>query len=147
METKIFCATKAFITREGKVLILRESHQYEDGTNENKYDVVGGRVKPGQRFDESLEREIKEETDLKVKIGRPFFANEWRPKVKGEQWQIIGIFFECESVTDKVALSKDHNDYKWIKPEDYKNYNLIENLYPAFEAYLNKQKNTVLGVQ
>ena len=74
MEPKLFVATKAFIVYNNKVLILRESIKYQEGTNHGKYDVVGGRVKPGQRFDESLLREIKEETGLAVKISQPFFA-------------------------------------------------------------------------
>jgi hypothetical protein len=63
METKIFAATKAFIHYNGKILILRESNKYSDGSNAAKYDVVGGRVNPGQRFDESLLREIGEDHD------------------------------------------------------------------------------------
>lgn len=136
MEIKIFTATKAFINFDGKILILKESSKYKDGANTGFYDVVGGRVKPGQRFDESLLREIKEETGLTAKIGRPFFVNEWRPIVREEQWQIIGTFFECFVQTDQVILSEDHEEYIWIDPKDYKKYNLIETNIPAFESYL-----------
>ncbi|MFH0951976.1 MAG: NUDIX domain-containing protein [Patescibacteria group bacterium] len=138
MNFKIFVATKAFIIHQGKILILRESGEYEDGANEKKYDVPGGRVKPGQRFDESLKREIREETGLEIKIGKPFFVNEWRPQVRGENWQIVGTFFECKSEIDKIILGKDHDDFQWIDPKEYEKYNLIENLQPAFEEYLGK---------
>lgn len=136
MEPKLFVATKAFIKYQGKILILRESTKYEDGSNSAKYDVVGGRIKPGQNFRESLLREIEEETRLKVKVGRPFHVGEWRPIVRGEQWQIVGTFFECETDSDKVILSEDHDDYQWINPEEFKNYPVIGNLVEAFEAYL-----------
>ncbi len=138
MEPKLFVATKAFIVHNGKVLILRESTKYQSGANIGKFDVVGGRVEPGQRFDESLLREIKEETGLNVRIGKPFFVNEWRPVVKGEQWQIVGTFFECIADSDNVKLSADHDEHKWIDPKEYKNHPLIENLHPAFEAFLKK---------
>lgn len=136
METKLFVATKAFIVHDGKVLIVRESGQYKDGAHEGKYDVVGGRIQPGQRFDESLLREVKEETGLDVSIGKPFFVNEWRPVVREEQWQIVGVFFDCQAGTDAVRLSEDHDSFLWIDPKEYKSHPLIENLYPAFEAYL-----------
>lgn len=129
---------KAFITNNGKILILKESAKYEDGANSGRFDVVGGRVKPGQHFKDSLIREIKEETGLNVKIKKPFHVGEWRPKVKGEQWHIIGTYFECTIDDDKVTLSKDHDEFLWINPEDYKNHNLIINTKSAFEAYLNK---------
>jgi 8-oxo-dGTP diphosphatase len=135
MEIKQFTATKAFIRYQDKILILRESGDYDDGTNEGSFDIPGGRVNPGQRFDESLRREIKEETGLNIAIGNPFFVNEWRPQKNGEQWQIVGIFFECQADTDQITLSQDHDKFKWIDPKEFKNYNLIENLHPAFESY------------
>ena len=135
---KLFTAIKAFINYQGKILIIKESNKYSDGTSPGKFDVVGGRVKPGQRFDENLLREIKEETGLKVTIGRPFMVDEWRPEVKGEKWQIICTYFECFADTDQIKLSKDHNDYKWIEPKEHKKFNLIEDIHPVFESYLNK---------
>jgi len=60
MVNKLFVATKAFIVFNGKVLLIKESDNYAEGTNTGKFDVVGGRVELGQRFDESLLREIKE---------------------------------------------------------------------------------------
>ena len=139
MEPKLFVATKAFILHNNKILLLRESNRYHDGTNLGKFDVPGGRINPGERFDDSLLREIKEETQLDVKIGKPFFVNEWRPIVNGEQYQIVGIFFECTSETSQVTLSQDHDHFIWIDPSEYRNYNLIENLIPAFESYLSEE--------
>ncbi len=87
-------------------------------------------IVPGQKFDENLLREIKEETGLSVKIGRPFYVGEWRPKVGNENWQIVGTFFKCKATSSKVKLSPDHDSFGWINPRDYKKFNLI----PAFEA-------------
>src|SRR3989338_5504505 len=104
-------ATKAFVMHEGKVLLLKESSKYQDGVHVGEFDVVGGRVKPGQHFKESLLREVKEETGLIVQVGKPFFVTEWRPIIKGEEWQIISIFFECDTESNDVKLSDDHSDY------------------------------------
>lgn len=141
MKFKLFVATKTFIVFQNKILILRESSKYQDGSNSNKYDVVGGRIEPGQNFMESLSREVDEETGLKVKIGNPFYVGEWRPIVKEEQWQIVGIFFESFTESANIKLSEDHNDFQWINPNKYIDYPLIENLKPAFEAYLRYSKN------
>jgi len=138
MGIKLFVATKAFITCKDKVLIVRESSKYEDGSNASRFDVVGGRIEPGQRFDESLIREAKEETGLSIRIGKPFFVSEWRPVVRDEQWQVIGLFFECRTGSDKIVLSKDHDKYEWIDPKEYRKYDLIPGLRPAFEAFLKR---------
>lgn len=137
---QLFVATKAFIVHEGKVLIIRESGTYTDGTNSGKYDVVGGRVKPGEKFDESLKREVMEETGLIVTVEKPVHVGEWRPVVREEQWQIIGIFFVCRAASSEVILSQDHAEYQWIDPKEYMNYPLIDNLKPAFEAYLEYER-------
>ncbi len=136
---KLFVATKAFILHNGKVLTLRESPQYVDGSNKGKYDVVGGRVTPGEKYDESLQREVQEETGIKIKIGQPFFVNESWPVVRGEQWQIVRIFFKCTTTSDKVILSEDHDDFQWIDPLKYKDSKMIKNLFPAFEMYNHKK--------
>jgi len=136
---KLFAATKALILYQGKVLLLKESTNYKDGSQIGKYDVVGGRVTPGEKFEDSFRREILEETGLRVKIGKPFFVNESWPVVREEKWQIIRIFFETYSESDKVVLSEDHESYIWIDPKDYKDYQIIENLVPVFEAYLSRE--------
>lgn len=136
-DIKLFPSTKAFIVYNNKILILREAGSYGDGTQTGNYDVPGGRVKPGQRFDESLRREIKEETGLDVKIGQPFSVGEWRPVIKGKQWQIVATFFECFADTDKVVLSQDHDKYLWIDPKDYTNYPIIQTNLPAHKDYLH----------
>lgn len=136
MVDKLFVATKALIEYQGKILLLKESDEYAEGTNAGRFDVVGGRVKPGEHFAESLQREVKEETGLDITIGEPVFVNEWRPVVKGEQWQVVGIFFLCHTQTDEVILSSDHKEYKWINPSEFEQYELIENLKPVFIHYL-----------
>jgi 8-oxo-dGTP diphosphatase len=138
MEPKLFIATKAFIVHNGKVLILRESPKYGAGTNIGRYDVVGGRLNPGEKWDDGLLREIKEETGLSVKIGKPFAVNEWRPVVKGEQWHVVGVFIECHAEAPSVVMDTEHDHYEWIEPKDYQKYNLIPNLHSMFEAYLKK---------
>ena len=137
-QPKLFVAAKAFVVYKNKILILRESSKYLDGSQVNKYGEVGGRITPGEYFNEALIREIKEETGLEVTIGRPFYVGEWRRTVRSEDWQIIGVFLECFAKTDKVILSDDHNDYVWISPADYQKYNIMEATIPAFKAYLEK---------
>ena len=94
-------------------------------------------MEPGQHFQESLLREISEETGLEASVGRPFFVNEWRPVVRGERWHVVATFFVAHAKTDQVTLSVDHDKFKWIDPKNYKNEGLIENRTPTFEAYLD----------
>lgn len=133
-------AMKAFVVHKNSVLILRESSSY-DSPNQGKWDVPGGRVKPGEIFYEGLRREIQEESGLIVILGKPFSVQEWRPTIKGIEHQIIGTFIECFSNSSKTRLSKDHDGYEWINPHDYRKYDLVGALPRAFEDYLAKNEN------
>jgi 8-oxo-dGTP pyrophosphatase MutT (NUDIX family) len=135
-EPKLFVATKAVISHGGKILIIRESGAYAEGTKIGHYDLPGGRLKPGEHFNRTLGREVFEETGLKIKVGKPIAVNESWPTVKGKKWQIVRMFFECRALSTDVKLSVDHDAYKWINPAEYKGANIIRNLWPVFEEYL-----------
>jgi 8-oxo-dGTP diphosphatase len=137
---KLFVATKAFVVNEGKVLVLQESTEYVDGTNAGKWDVVGGRLNPGENFRDALLREVKEETGLEVTIGAPFTVGEWRPNVRGEQWQIVAIFFECTADSNQVTLSEDHAAYQWLSPEEIQTLEPCASfIHQAADDYLKRK--------
>lgn len=115
---KLFVAVKAVIFNDkGEVLVIRESPKYLDSTQTGRFDVPGGRITPGESLDIALKREVMEETGLTVDVGSVFHVAEWRPVVKGEEWQIIGLFFKCKALSSQVVLSNDHDAYKWINPK------------------------------
>lgn len=136
MPPKLFLAVKAFVVFENKILIIRESPAYETGVQPGKFDVPGGRIKPGESWKKTLLREVNEETGLTVTIGKPFFVNEVRNQVKDEEWQIVRVFFECQTNSNQVQVSTDHDRFEWINPSEYKNYLLIPNLVEVFQAFL-----------
>ncbi len=145
MPPKLFVATKAFVTWNGKVLVVRESSKYADGSHAGEFDIVGGRLTPGERFDEALMREIKEETGLDGTIGAPFYVGEWRPVVREEPWQIVAIFFEFAAASPDVKLGNDHDEFQWVDPRDLADVPLIPNLKPAFQAYLERRSEKSEG--
>ena len=67
-------------------------------------------------------------------------VDEWRPKIKKEFWQIIGIFFSCSAANRLVHLSHEHDDFKWIKPKDFKKFRIIKNETEVFKTFLSKNR-------
>jgi 8-oxo-dGTP diphosphatase len=131
---------RGLVFYKDKVLFIRESSCYGGGTNIGRYDLIGGKVAPGESVHDALLREAREETSLPITIIRPFHVDEWRPVIQGQQFQIVGIFFECTTSTDEVTLSSDHDEYVWIDPSHYTRYDLIAPQRAAFQAYLQLYK-------
>jgi 8-oxo-dGTP diphosphatase len=135
--TKQVIAVRAAIVKDTKVLILRESGQYEEGTQRGKYDLPGGRIATDETIEEALKRETREEAGVDIEILRPFFVGEWRPVVKGQPLQIIGIFFLC-STNDEVVLGTDHDDFRWIGRNDLEDYTILDPVPEALAVLIKE---------
>jgi 8-oxo-dGTP pyrophosphatase MutT (NUDIX family) len=73
-------------------------------------DLPGGRVEKGETIKSALQREIDEETGLKVEIRDP--VEEWSFYKTPDQL-IKGITLECGYLDGKVKLCGEHKSYFW----------------------------------
>lgn len=136
MDIRNFTATKAFIRYQGKILLLRESGHYADGTQKELYDVTGGRINADETLMQGLSREVYEETGIHIKTSREFFVRDVIVKRPDEEWHINAHYFICDVENDHIVLSMDHDDHIWINPQDHKTLQIIPDLTEVFEAYL-----------
>lgn len=134
---KFFFGIKGVIARsDGKVLIVRESSKYEDGTELGKWDVVGGRIEPEESIYDGLRREVREESGLEIEIGKSLGVTENFIKIKDESCHIVRAYFACTVVGDEdVTLCDDHDAFDWIEPRTHKDWNLMEDLHVIAEEY------------
>lgn len=115
------------VDSEGRVLIIREAATYGDGTQRGRYHLPGGRLEPGENFEDGLRREIREETGLEVIIGRPIYVGEWRPVIHDVPHQIVGIFFLCTlKGVATVRLSNEHDAFEWIVPGERQQFDIMD---------------------
>jgi 8-oxo-dGTP diphosphatase len=136
---KLFVGVKGLIARpDGKVLIVREGSDYEEGTELGKWDVVGGRIEPEEPLFEGMKREVMEESGLSLEIGDLLGVTENFPVIKGEATHIIRIYYKCTCHKDSVTLSNDHDKYEWIDPATYQTYDLMEDVAEMFKKYNDK---------
>lgn len=129
---KLCVAAKAIVRRpDGKVLIVRESGSYDEGTNEGKWDVVGGRLDAGESLLEGLQREVEEESGLRVTKDRVLTVEDKFQTIKGEAVHIVRVYYLCQAGDEPVVLSDDHDEYAWVDPADAGEYPLMEDVAAA----------------
>lgn len=120
-------AAKAAVTNEkGEVLVVREAASDPDNTKVGKWGLVGGRIKAGESFMDGLKREVAEEIGVVVEPLKPLFVGEWRPVIRGVPHQIIAIFMHCKLTGSKITLSKEHDDFAWILPQERQKIVMVE---------------------
>src|SRR3972149_10539004 len=122
-KSKILLSLRAIISKGDEVLLVKRA--LNDTWSPGKWEFPGGKVDFGEDLNESLKREIKEETGLDVSIKEPLFFWDNPASLKKYEGLIhVILFFECSApINSKVVLSKEHTDFKWITLNDLKNSN------------------------
>jgi 8-oxo-dGTP pyrophosphatase MutT (NUDIX family) len=137
-------AQKAFIVKEGKLLMVKKSK--DDPKNPNKWEVPGGRMKFGEMIEEHIKREVKEEVGLDIKVGDPFAIWTWKIKKKNdekEEIQIIAVASICYADTINVnahgQVEDDFlSDMRWVPIDEVMKYDLIPDIIPVVEKFFKK---------
>ena len=75
-----------------------------------------GRIETNENPNKAILREVKEETNLSVKVIKPLGI--WNCK-KEDIWR-VNVCYLCKYKSGKVKLSKEHNDFSWIKFKELK---------------------------
>lgn len=114
---KLFVGAKAFIQHNGKVLMLREA-AYDEGSNEGKWDVPGGRIEPEEPILHALRREVMEESGLEVEVVKVLGTGESFQTIKGDDAHVVRIYYLAKLVRGEVRLSQDHDAFEWVDPRD-----------------------------
>lgn len=122
--TKTYFVVTGIMKNKGKVLILKKS--LKDYNYPGKWSFCAGFVKEFESAEDSVLREIKEETGLKaiiVKRGKLF---EKYDKSNGKNWVIMP--FLCETSSRQIKLDHENADYRWINYKDISKYPTVPGL-------------------
>lgn len=119
----------AFIEYKGKVLLLRRSQNVK--TMKGKWAGVSGYIETPEGPLSRAIKEIQEETGLtseKIKIlneGKPMDApDSMRPD--NITWVVHPFYFQASS--NMINLDWEHDQYKWINPNEIENYDTVPKL-------------------
>jgi colanic acid biosynthesis protein WcaH len=106
----------AVIVMNDALLLLKRKNKPAAG----QWWFVGGRINKGESFEQTLRREVKEETGLEIESFR--FINVYS-RFLPERHDIT-IAYLCKCQDDKIDLNNEHSEYKFFKdpPNDLHPY-------------------------
>jgi 8-oxo-dGTP diphosphatase len=132
---KLMIGVKAFISKNSRVLIIREA-PYEEGSNFDKWDVPGGRINAEETLHEALSREVREEVGLEIVSSKVLYVQENFLNIRGEDCHIVRIYYAAELTGEAdVVLSQDHDAYAWISAEDIPDREFVDGLAEGIGSY------------
>ena len=121
---KTYFTVAGIVKSKGKVLILKKSPN--DYNYPNKWSFCSGYVKEFESAEESVLREIKEETGLKARISKKGRLLKVNDVSKGKIWIIMPLL--CEAASRNVKLDRENVDFKWISYKDIEKYPTVPGL-------------------
>ena len=99
----------AIIVNEKKVFATQRGYgEFKDG-----WEFPGGKIELGESSEEALVREIREELDVDIKVGRLLETVEY----DYPRFHLIMHCFICELLSEEIIL-KEHEDAKWLAEEE-----------------------------
>ena len=112
----------ALIVEEGKLLVVED----EDG-----FYTIGGAIQVGERTEEAVIREVKEELGVKAQAGQLAFVVENRFEEDGVYWHNIEFHYLVDLLEDApLTMQEDEKRQpcEWIDIDKLEGINLV----PAF---------------
>lgn len=83
------------------------------------YEIPGGHIDFGEAMTDGLKREIREEFEIEVRLGDPFYVFDYHNPVKGSQTIEVIYFATLVGSADNIVLHpEDHAGAKWIAEDE-----------------------------
>lgn len=122
---------------DGKIFLMK-SHKWRD-----KYVIPGGRVELGEKIEDALKREVKEETGLEIHAieficFQEFIFDDsfWKEK------HFVFLDFSCKTNSKDVKLNEEGQEYIWISLEEALKLPIDHYSKRTIEEYIKKLNQT-----
>ena len=130
---KVAASNKCIVFHNDKILLLRRSETHP--TRPGEWDLPGGLLDDGETPKEAVVREIKEETGLDVETPIVFDVTFKKSDSIGD---LLLLLFWVDAKDDKVTLSWEHSEYKWVSLDKAMDLYPYEGRIEAMKQYLER---------
>lgn len=119
-----FETVSCFIEHQEQILfLLRQDHKSEG----NKWGIPAGKIDPGEDALTAIQREIYEETRIKLeKVSFKFFK---RVFVKYDEYDFVFTMFSAQAASPEVVINAaEHKDFIWQDKNKMLKLNLVKDM-------------------
>ena len=108
---------------EGNYLLVKRSSKKYKNTS-GKWDIVGGRIDPGSKLIENLEREVQEETQLTISSDpQLIYAQDIIPD---KNRHIVRLSYVGNTLGEPVLDTSENIEYKWLSIEEMRKHDDLD---------------------
>lgn len=122
---------RGIIKNDADEILIVKRHP-KSRTDPEMWELPGGKVEKGEFFADALVREIKEETNLDVKVGdfAEAIQNDYMHK------RTVQLMMYLEDASGEVKISDEHTDWMWAGLEKIR----ILEISTSLKKLLEKRK-------
>ena len=115
---KIELIARAVILNKNKIILCRIKGR-------NWYFLPGGHVEFGEEIEASLKRELMEEAEIKVKLGKVIGVMENFYRENRKSHHEINIIFSGTTANRKISSKEPHIKFEYMDKGQIKNKNIL----------------------
>ncbi len=123
-----------------RYLLLQKASDKFYPENIEKWEFVGGRINSGETSRRTIERELEEETGLKMGTNARIVKQLPTLTMKDEKYESTCDVYFVETSSMEVRLSKEHKDYIWKRAEEVRDMDLVLYADLLLEFFNNPEK-------
>ena len=129
MTTNFGLSPKALVTDvQQRVLVIRRSAKSTHWPGQ--WDLPGGKMDPGETFDQALVREAKEEAGLDIELTGFVGAAEYELS----HIRVVFLVMTARITGGALQLSKEHGEHRWVGVDALRDLDLVEPIATAIQA-------------
>lgn len=126
----------AVITDKEKRVLVAQRPYSEVSYKSYKWEFPGGKVEENESPEEALIREIREEMDCEISVVEKLGVLEY----DYPDFKLMMVLYICHLKEDSFPQALEHNQIKWISPEEMNSLDWLEADYkilPLIQKHLS----------
>ena len=109
-------AVGAIVFEKDRVLLVRRGQP----PSQDLWAIPGGRVKLGETLQEAAEREILEETGIRIRAGEPVYTFDYieRDGTSRPRFHYVIVDLRADFIDGELRAGDDAADVRWVSAEN-----------------------------